>query len=176
MEHFLDGENGGAIRFRHVDWATERPKLLDVLKLLAARPGEGLIFWRENKPYIVAGGYIVEAALRLDALAKEAEGRGQKLTASDIEMAVDQRIDSISEAFDQQLEEILSRREEIEDETALNPYDNEDLFREALDFGKTAKEISGVDFNVLLEELCRMHPRISAHVDQVRKRRRLYGE
>ena len=176
MEHFLDGESCGAIRFRHVDWATERPKLLDVLKLLAARPGEGLIFWRENKPYIVAGGYLVEAALRLEALAKEAEGRGQKLTASDIEMAVDQRINSAVEGFNEQLEEILSRREEIEEETALNPYDNEDLFREALDFGRTAKEISGVDFAVLLEELCRLHPRISAHIDKERKRRRLYGE
>ena len=109
-------------------------------------------------------------------MAKEAEGRGQKLTASDIEMAVDQRIGSISEAFDQQLEEILSRREEVEEETGLNPYDNEDLFREALDFGRTAKEISGVDFAVLLEELCRLHPRISAHIDKERKRRRLYGE
>ena len=176
MEHFLDGENGGVIRFRHVDWATERPKLLDVLKLLAARPGEGLIFWRENKPYIVAGGYIVEAALRLDALAKEAEGRGQKMTATDIEMAVDQRIGSISEGFDQQLEEILSRREEIEEETEINPYNDEDYFREALDFGRTAKEISTVDFTILLQELCRLHPRIATHIDQVRKRRRLYGE
>lgn len=176
MEHFLEGEESEAIRFRHVDWAVERPKLLDVLKALAARPGEGLIFWRENKPYIVAGGYIVEAALRLDALAKEAEGRGQKLTANDIETAVNQHLDNLTEAINAQLEEILSRREEIEEETEINPYNDEDYFREALDFGRTAKEISTVDFTILLQELCRLHPRIATHIDKERRRRRLYGE
>ena len=176
MEHFLDGEMYGAIRFRHIDWAVERPKLLDVLKLLAAQPGEGLIIWRENKPYFVGGGYLVEAALALEAMSKEKEAKGEKLTASDIDMAIAQRVDESAEAFNEQLEAILSRREEIEEETAINPYRDEDLFREALDFGHTAKEISGVDYTILLEELCRLHPRIAAHIDQERKRRRLYGE
>ena len=176
MEHFLEGEGSEAIRFRHVDWAVERPKMLDALKALAMRPGEGLIIWRENKPYILAGGYLIEAALRLEAMAKEAESKGGKLTSSDIETAIAQHVDEMTEAINAQIEEILSRRDEIEEETAINPYNDEDYFREAIDFGRTAKEISTVDFTILLQELCRLHPRIATHIDKERRRRRLYGE
>lgn len=174
MEHFLDGESSGAIHFRHVDWATERPKLLDVLKLLASRPGEGLIIWRENKPFVVAGSYIVEAALELEAMAKTKQGK--PLTISDIAMAIEVYNTELDKNLNAQLEEILSRREEIEEETAMNPYNDEDYFTEALNYGRTAKEISSIDFTVLLEDLCRLHPRIATHIDKERERRRLYGE
>lgn len=173
MEHFLDGENQGAIRFRHIDWASERPKLFDLLKALALQPGEGLIIWRENKPYLLAGGYIVEAALHLDAIAKEAEGRGQGLTYTDIELAKEERIQSFTKATNEELTAILARSEAIEDETDLNPYNNEDLFREALDYGKTAHELTNADFALFLEDIGRRHPRIADHIAKERKRRNL---
>ena len=65
-KHFQSGEMKAQIHFRHVDWTQERPKMIDALKIISADQGRGYIIWREGKPYLFAGGYIVRAALFLD--------------------------------------------------------------------------------------------------------------
>lgn len=166
------------IRFRHIDWASERLKMIDALKMLEADPGRGFIIWREDKPYILAADYLIKSALRLDAIAKEAEAAGHpKLTADILYMIWNETrqtmTDSINASLNEELDKIREDVNGINQETTVNPYSQREEFFEALYYGDDAHEMSGADYALLLEELTRRKPKIRAHLERWRKKMNL---
>lgn len=159
------------IRFRHIDWASERLKMIDALKMLEADPGRGFIIWREDKPYILAADYLIKSALRLDAIAKEAEAAGHpKLTADILYMMWNETRQTMTEDFNRQFNEAV---QSINQETTVNPFSKREEFFEALYYGDDAHEMAGADYALLLEELTRRKPKIRAHLDRWRKKMNL---
>lgn len=179
--HFLDGETRAQIHFCHIDWTQERPKMIDALKKLDGDPGRGYIIWRDDKPYILAGGYLVRVAFFLDEIAKQAEQEGQKLTANRLEVIWNAISKDAAESANEALDEIANRTEEeqnriesewarIEDETYINPFSAEETLRDVLEFGIKAHELTETDFSLIVEELSRKHPKLKAHIDRRRAR------
>lgn len=178
--HFDGKETISPIHFRHIDWAQERPKMIDALKMLEADHGRGFIIWRDNKPYIFAGSYIARAALLLDKVAKEAEAAGMNLTANLIDLIERDCKAYFNEVASKALDEIASRTEEeqrkideergrLELEIMFNPYSAEETFTDAIDYGKRAHELTEADFSLMVDELSRRHPRIKNHLDRRRE-------
>lgn len=180
--HFVSGEEIAPIHWRHVDWSNERIKMIDSLKRLDADPGRGYIIWREGKPFLLAGSYLVLAALALDEIAKQVAQEGKKLTANELFVFEKWAEDDWNESTNKLLAELLNRTEEeqkrldeersrIEEETYINPFSAEEIFRDALEYAERAHELTETDYSLMLEELSRRHPRTKAHIDRRRERR-----
>ncbi len=167
-EHFESRK----LRFSHIDWASERIKMLDALKMLEAEPGRGFIIWREGKPFILAADYLVKSALRLDAIAKQAEAAGQKLNSDILYLMWNETRQTMAEDFNRQyaLSEIREAVQSINQETTVNPFSKREELFEALYYGDDAHELTNADYALLLEELTERKPRIRAHLERWRKK------
>lgn len=169
-EHFESRK----LRFRHIDWANERIKMLDALKMLEAEPGRGFIIWREGKPFILAADYLVKSALRLDAIAKQAEAAGQKLNSDILYLIWNETRHTMNEDFNRQFNEVYSKIGEqvqsINQETTVNPFSKREELFEALYYGDDAHELTNADYSLLLEALTERKPRIRAHLERWRKK------
>lgn len=167
-EHFESRK----LRFRHIDWANERLKMIDALKMIEAEPGRGFIIWRDGKPYILAADYLAKSALRLDAIAKQAEAAGQKLNGDILYLMWNETRQTMAEDFNRQYNEAEIREQVrgINQETTVNPFSKREELFEALYYGDDAHELTNADYSLLLEELAERKPRIRAHLERWRKK------